>query len=77
MATVKILIEADGTEIDITESSRVRSMSAHDLEAVPGLLGVAVKRAIHAVAAGGESDRWRATTAVAERMGVNVNYVES
>ncbi|MFI6228606.1 hypothetical protein ACIBCR_14995 [Micromonospora echinospora] len=74
MATVTIKIESDGTELEIVESSLIRSMTALDLDQVPALLGTAVKRAVHAATADG--DRQNALTAVAERMGVHVDYID-
>jgi soluble P-type ATPase len=74
VATVRITISTeDGPDIEITESSPIRR-SGSDLDDVPALLGAAAKRAIHAVAADG--DRQNAITAVAERMGVHVQYVD-
>lgn len=73
MVTVRIIVSTDdGPDIEIAESSHIRRTGS-DLDDVPTLLGAAVKRAVHAVAADG--DRQNVITAVAERMGVAVEYV--
>lgn len=74
MATVRITVSTDdGPEIEIAESSGIRR-SGSDLDDVPTLLGAAAKRVVFATAADG--DRQNAITAVAERMGVHVQYVD-
>lgn len=77
MPTVTIKIEAGGTELEIVQTGIVRAAHVSELSDVPDLLGTAVKRAVHALAIDSGSARMNALSTVAERMGVNVNYIDA